>query len=218
MDDDIDQSGDKDLRFTIRNRFQDIYIGNVYLQCMNHFIWFFLAIFLWNGYHFSLPLLIMKEYALFGFSLARNLLIMAVFFFTTPLVFIAAFAVMKRLKGVVGEHEYIFGPDSFTKNSAKNRLTLSYESVVRFYETRKHFLLIMPNMNGFIIPKRDLSAEVKVKMRELLKKTKPAKITMKATPPEIMAERCAFCWLASMILVSGKSRCATPSTSPICTS
>lgn len=173
--DDREQGDDRVLKFTIRNRLKDIYIGNVYLQCMNPFIWIFFGIFLWNGYQFSLPLLLMKEYVLFGFSLARNLLIMAVFFFAIPLLLIVVFAVMKRLKGVVGEHEYTFGPDSFTKNSAKNRLTLSYESVVRFYETGKHYFLIMPNMNGFIIPKRDLAADVREGLKDKLKGTKPVK-------------------------------------------
>lgn len=172
---DEEQDSGAELKFTIRNHFKDIYIGNVFIQCTSPAIWLYLGIFLWNGYISSLPLLLMKEYALFGFSLARNLLIMAVFFYTIPLVLIAFLFVMKRLKGVIGEHEYSFGGDGFIERTSFNQHTLSYGSVVRFFETRRHYLLVMPNMNGYIIPRRDLSAEVQGALKEKLKGTKPVK-------------------------------------------
>ena len=168
-------NNEAELKFTIRNYFKDVYIGHLILACLPPYLWINIAILAFNFYYVILPFLQVKEYALALFTLAFSIVLVSCIALMMFLMTIALTFFKTRLKGVVGEHEYTFRSDGFTEKTPYNEHNLHYESVARFLETRGYFLLGMPSMNTYMLPKRDLSTAVQENLRKRFQGIRPVK-------------------------------------------
>lgn len=175
MDGSARQEGD--LTFLTRNSTADIYWGLVFSQCLSPFIWIYLAIFAWMNYGDALPLARMGEWRLGLLLAAKNVLISIGVVYLVSLINILVMRVTGRLRGVIGEHEYVFGADRFTEKSALNEQTAKYDAITNFAVTRRHYLLKITGGIGFIFPKRDLDETTTERLRERLRGVKPLRRT-----------------------------------------
>lgn len=175
MEDEKQNNNETELRFTIRNHLKDVYVGQLILICLPPYLWINIAVLAFNLYRITLPLLLVKEYALALFSLAFGIVIVSGFALIIFLTIIVLTFFKTRLKGVVGEHEYTFRSDGFTEKTPYNENNIPYISVARFLETHKYFQLGMPSMNTYTIPKRDLSAAVQESLKKKFQGIKPVK-------------------------------------------
>jgi TRAP-type C4-dicarboxylate transport system permease small subunit len=148
---------------------RDLIASKFLIHWITPFLWFFLGLFAFMSYRNALPLLLQKQYIYFLVALSVNFIWMSLIITFVIFALVAMGFLLKRMKGIAGEHVFVFNADSFTEKTAYNENTVTYSKNIRLYETRNHFLMALSLGNFYHLPKRFLDPATVAALKEFLK-------------------------------------------------